>query len=196
MLVPTHPPPMITVSALSFHRLFRDCAGDLQKRKQNLKLFRCFTAPYCPQNHEHAKSSVANLFDGVITSNRPPPPPPSHRKHIHTLTLPFCTYLPPANEVCEGYVFTCVCQSFCSQGGGVCLSACLDTPPGTDPPRHPPGTPPAHPALTHPSGKPPRRRACWEIWSMRGRYASYWNAILFMFVRRTTQFLDLLLRGV
>ena len=26
-------------------------------------------------------------------------------------------YLPPANEVCEGYVFTPVCQSFCSQGG-------------------------------------------------------------------------------
>ena len=26
-------------------------------------------------------------------------------------------FLPPANEVCEGYVFTCVCQSFCSQGG-------------------------------------------------------------------------------
>ena len=25
-------------------------------------------------------------------------------------------YLPPANEVCEGYVFTGVCQSFCSQG--------------------------------------------------------------------------------
>ena len=27
------------------------------------------------------------------------------------------TLLPPANEVCEGYVFTPVCQSFCSQGG-------------------------------------------------------------------------------
>ena len=26
--------------------------------------------------------------------------------------------LPPANEVCEGYVFTPVGQSFCSQGGG------------------------------------------------------------------------------
>ena len=29
------------------------------------------------------------------------------------------TYLPPANEVCEGYVFTPVCQSFCS--GGACM---------------------------------------------------------------------------
>ena len=29
-------------------------------------------------------------------------------------------YLPPANEVCEVYVFTPVCQSFCSQGGRGC----------------------------------------------------------------------------
>ena len=29
----------------------------------------------------------------------------------------FMPYLPPANEVCEGYVFTRVCQSFCSWGG-------------------------------------------------------------------------------
>ena len=27
-------------------------------------------------------------------------------------------FLPPATEVCEGYVFTHVCQSFCSLGGG------------------------------------------------------------------------------
>ena len=44
--------------------------------------------------------------------------------------------LPPANVVCEGYVFTPVCQSFCSQGG-VCLSACWDTPLLGS--RHPPG---------------------------------------------------------
>ena len=46
--------------------------------------------------------------------------------------------LPPANEVCERYVFTSVCQSFCSRGGGgvVCLSACWDTPPSLG--RHPP----------------------------------------------------------
>ena len=29
-----------------------------------------------------------------------------------------CPLLPPANEVCEGYVFTPVSQSFCSQRGG------------------------------------------------------------------------------
>ena len=28
-------------------------------------------------------------------------------------------FLPPANEVCEGYVFTPVCQSFRPQGAGV-----------------------------------------------------------------------------
>ena len=37
--------------------------------------------------------------------------------------------------------------------------------------RHPPEqTPPK-------ADTPPKRRACWEIRSMRGRYASYWNAI-------------------
>ena len=99
----------------------------------------------------------------------------------------FCRFahilLPPANEVCKGYVFTRVCQSFCSQEG-VCLSACWDTPPQQTPLAHPP----AHPLLWHtplwhtpdthtPSGTP-QCRACWEIRSMRGRYASNWNAIL------------------
>ena len=59
---------------------------------------------------------------------------------------------------CEGYVFTPVCQSFCSRGG-VCLSACWDTtPPRTRHPRcrHPPEqTPPRtrHPPRSrHPPG--------------------------------------------
>ena len=64
-------------------------------------------------------------------------------------------------------------------------------PPGADTPREdPPGvdtpleqTPPRsrHTLQSrHPPGAdPPLRRACWEIWWMRGRYASYWNAILF-----------------
>ena len=29
------------------------------------------------------------------------------------------SFLPPTNKVCEGYVFTHVCHSFCSQGGGI-----------------------------------------------------------------------------
>ena len=71
--------------------------------------------------------------------------------------------LPPANEVCEGYVFTPVCQSFCSGRGGVSLSACWDTPHlGSHPPRsdtplgrHPPGSrhPPAQCMLGNTSNK-------------------------------------------
>ena len=44
-------------------------------------------------------------------------------------------------------------------------------PPGT---RH--TTPSAGPGTPSPPG---RRRACWEIQSTSGRYASYWKAILF-----------------
>ena len=47
--------------------------------------------------------------------------------------------------------------------GGVCLSACWDTTPGADTPM---------------GADLPRSRACWEIRSTHGRYASYWNAIL------------------
>ena len=47
------------------------------------------------------------------------------------MTCNFSKLLPPANEVCEGYVFTPVCQSFCSQGG----STWVGTPwAGTPPP--------------------------------------------------------------
>ena len=60
------------------------------------------------------------------------------------------------------------------------------TPPGADTTplsRHPPKqTPPPRSRPDIPSGNrhpPPfHRRACWEIRSTRGRYASYWNAIL------------------
>ena len=42
-------------------------------------------------------------------------------KHPYALFCsPVKSFLPPANEVCEGYVFTRVCQSFYSQGG-VCV---------------------------------------------------------------------------
>ena len=38
--------------------------------------------------------------------------------------------LTPVNEVCEGYNFRFVCDSFHGWGrAGVCLSACWDTPP-------------------------------------------------------------------
>ena len=90
------------------------------------------------------------------------------------------------------------CLSVILSTGGVCLSACWDTPPPeeTHPPRtrHPDQTPPrsrhhpdeAPPPKSRPSrpGTPPGadppslRSACWEIRSTSGQYASYWNAIL------------------
>ena len=50
---------------------------------------------------------------------------------------------------------------------GGCLPQCML---GYHPPEQ---TPPR-------SRLPPQRRPCWEIRSTRGRYASYWNAILFV----------------
>ena len=97
---------------------------------------------------------------------------------------------------CEGYVFTGVCLS--TGGGGVCLSAWWDTTPRS---RHPPEQTPPGPD-TPPRADTPQSRHPWEqtppvadtplgpdppgadtplryghCW---GRYASYWNAFLFL----------------
>ena len=79
------------------------------------------------------------------------------------------------------------------RGEGVCLSACWDaipplgwrTPPDGDPPRW--RTPPGDPGMEIPPGwRPPRwrthppREADSSIRSTSGRYASYWNAFLFL----------------
>ena len=81
-----------------------------------------------------------------------------------------------ANEVCEGYVFTPVCQSFCSWGEvSASVYAGIHTPPGAYTPsgsRHPPG---ADTTL---------RSAYWEIRATSGRYASNLNAYLFHTVFR------------
>ena len=80
-------------------------------------------------------------------------------------------FLPPAKEVCEGYVFTPVCQSFCSHGGvpGQVPPSQAPCPPGRYPParytppaRYPPARHPAprqvppkpgtHPSQVHPLG--------------------------------------------
>ena len=122
--------------------------------------------------------------------------------------------LPPGNEVCEGYVFTPVCQSFCSWGGVPEQVHPLDryTPRAGTPPW--PGTPTPSPGQVHtppmgrytPPGRytparytppmqvhtpqagtpshagipSPRSSACWEIRATSGRYASHWNAFLFI----------------
>ena len=89
------------------------------------------------------------------------------RPSVHDHTL----FLPPATKLGQGYVFTCVCDSV-NRGQGVPHTSPEQTPPGVEAP--PEQTPPSPLAQTHP---PPRRAWC-EIWSMRGWYASYWNAIL------------------
>ena len=67
-------------------------------------------------------------------------------------------YLPPATKLGQGYVFTGVCDSV---HRGVSASVHAGIPP---------------------QQTPPRRRACWEIRSTRGRYASYWNALLLLWI--------------
>ena len=73
----------------------------------------------------------------------------------------YCIHLyRPQTKLREGNVFTPVCQSFCSRGGGVgvCLSACWDTSPGQTP--HPP---PDISLDRHPPGQtPPMPSACWD----------------------------------
>ena len=70
--------------------------------------------------------------------------------------------LPSATKLRKGNIFTSVCQEFCPLGG-VCLSACWDTPP----PR----------AVTPPGQTPPLLA---DGYCTR-RYASYWNAFLLTF---------------
>ena len=95
----------------------------------------------------------------------------------------------PQRSCGHGNIFTPVCHSFCSQGGGegVCLSACLDTTPREQTPPRREQTPPAGsrpPGTTHiplptPRSRQPPREADSGIRSTSGRYVSYWNAFLF-----------------
>ena len=64
-------------------------------------------------------------------------------------------YYRPQRSCGQGNIFTPVCHSFCSQGGGeVCLSACWDTTPQTR--HHPPQTrPPPEQTPIHPLDQTP-----------------------------------------
>ena len=79
----------------------------------------------------------------------------------------------PQRSCGQGYVFTRVCDSV-YRGGSASVHAGIPTPPGAGTPQRqtPPGvgTPPT-----------PRKQAPPGIRSMIGRYASYWNAFLFIF---------------
>ena len=93
--------------------------------------------------------------------------------HIFTTTNYTDTHFITARKrsLGQGNIFTPVCHSV---HRGV-LPQCMlgyHHPPRT---RHPPGADP--PGTRHPP--PEQSRACWEIRSTSGRYASYWNAILF-----------------
>ena len=98
--------------------------------------------------------------------------------------------LPPATKLGQGNIFRSMCQEFCSQGGlPHCMLEYTPLPPKDQrqaPPlqsrlpwsRHCLG---AHtPGSTHPWEQIlPQHSACWETRATSGRYASYWNAILF-----------------
>ena len=81
------------------------------------------------------------------------------------------TYLPPANEVCEGYVFTRVCHSVHGGGGSAWQGGV-----------HGGGERVWQGGMHGGGGMHGRgsmRGRYYEIRSMSGQYASYWNAFLF-----------------
>ena len=92
----------------------------------------------------------------------PPPPTPQPSKPIKNLhsVLKHLNLYRPKRNFGQGNIFTPVCHSFCSQGG------C--GPPGPDRPPPPPGA------------------ADTGIRSTFGRYASYWNAFLYLVVATDT----------
>ena len=114
-------------------------------------------------------------------------------KDTHFLiSSPNKSYYRPQRSCGQGNIFApLTCLSFCSQGGGVCLSACWDTTHPREQTHHAPleqthpqsippeQTPPLPLEADPPSSKHPPREADSGIRSISGRYASYWNAFLF-----------------
>ena len=80
-------------------------------------------------------------------------------------------------------LFSQACVILFTGGVSASVHAGIPPPQSRHPPRADTHTPPEQtPPQSRPPSEqtPPRRRACWEIRSTRGRYASYWNAILFL----------------
>ena len=99
--------------------------------------------------------------------------PPSTTEYIqqvgrtHPIGMYSCYYR-PQRSCGQGNIFTPVCHSV-HRGGSASMHAGIPTPPDqVDPPG--PGRPPLH------------REGDSSIWSTSGRYASYWNAFLFMLI--------------
>ena len=85
--------------------------------------------------------------------------------HVEIITLHTCekdvlifSFYRPQTKLGQGNIFTPVCHSVHKGEASDSVHAGI-------PPPLPPGS-----------------RACWEIRSTSGRYASYWNAILFRYV--------------
>ena len=92
--------------------------------------------------------------------------------------------LPPAKKLGQDNIFRSVFQEFCSPGG---LPHCMLGYMPLGPEVAPPGPEAGIPRSRHPKEQTPptrsrhsRRSACWEIRAISGRYASHWNAILFI----------------
>ena len=145
----------------------------------------------------HRQDTIRWIFNLITQTQKLCRGRPGNKKGICTVI-----FLPPATKLGQGYIFTGVCHSVNRGGGGVPQCMLGYTPPGS---RHPPGAdmPPQtghvapwsrHPWSRHPPPRPDTppqeqtppesrhpfpRPACWEIQSTRGRYTSYWNAILF-----------------
>ena len=108
---------------------------------------------------------------------------------LHNVQNTTVRYLPPANEVSEGYVFTPVCHSV---HRGVCASVHAGIHPqeadNPSPRKWVPSLPGSRypqeadtlPGSRHPpvSRHPPQCSECWDIWATSRLYASYWNAYL------------------
>ena len=113
---------------------------------------------------------------------------------MHINEIEYCqtrqSLLPATTKLGQGNIFTSGVSRILSTGGGGCLPQCMlgytplpgsrHPPPGS---RHPPEqtppqehTPPQE--QTPPEQTPPQEADC-SIRSTSGRYASYWNALLF-----------------
>ena len=106
-------------------------------------------------------------------------------------------YYRPQTKLREGNVFTPVCQSFCSPGGCLPLVGGGSATPRADTHRQTPSCPvhagihtphcPVHAGIdthsrpVHAGINNPPPRQVHGIRSTSGRYASHWNAFLFMF---------------
>ena len=87
-------------------------------------------------------------------------------------------FLPPANEICGKVMFLHVSVILSRRGVRAMHAPLLCTPPSTHAPHH------ACPSATHAPCQtcPPPRMPPPTIWSMSGRYASYWNAPLLTYI--------------